>query len=203
MKIKTINVLFIIYFVPLLMATHCGDCACDEYKAYNIVYKGVDFSVWDTSKFEAKAVDGAISKNAFGIKVYVKYDRNGIAFHHKTKSTSYASFGIAYARSCSCIPPKYHFPDPVKSIQITATDTANQNDINVTEKFSTKNNGGKDVTISDLLEDYKNQKQEYLSWQLDLTDTTEIPFAAIFTLTVTLDSGKTFTQQTEEISFKN
>ena len=185
------------------MATDCGDCGCGDYKEYNIVYKGVDFSVWDTSKFEAKAVDGAVSKNAFGIKVYVKYDQNGIAFNHKTKSTSYASFGIAYARSCDCAPPKNHFPDPVKSIQITATDTANQNDINVTEKFTTKNNGDKDLTITKLLENYKNQKQEYLSWRLDLTDTTEIPATAIFTLTVTLDSGKTFTQQTEEISFKN
>ena len=52
MKIKPINVLFIIYFVPLLMATDCGDCGCGDYKAYNIVYKGVDFSVWDTSSWE-------------------------------------------------------------------------------------------------------------------------------------------------------
>ena len=202
MKLKPINALFIIYFVPLLMATDCGDCGCYDYEEYNVVYKGAYFSVWDTSKFQPKEVEGEVSKNAFGIEIYVEHQQDEIVFIHNTKNTSYASFGIAYAWSCSCVPPEYYFPNPIKSIQITATDTANQSEIDVTEKFTTKNYGDKDVTIPELLEEYKNQKQEYLSWRLDLTDTNDIPATATFTLTVTLDSSETFIQQTEEISFK-
>ena len=200
MKLKPIQALLIIYFVPLLMATDCGDCGCGDYREYNIEYKGVDFSVWDTSKFQPKEVEGEVSKNAFGIKIYVKQDQTGVAFNHKPKSTSYASFGIAYAWSCSCITPEYHYPDPIKSIQVTATDVATQKDIDVTDNF-TKRYGDKNVAIPELLKEYKESKQDYLSWQLDLTDTTNIPDNAVFTLTVTLDSGKTFTQKTIDITF--
>ena len=148
-------------------------------------------------------MEGEVSKNAFGIEIYVEHQQEEIVFNQNNKNSSYASFGMAYAWSCSCVLPEYYFPNPIKSIQITATDTANQSEIDVTEKFTTKNYGDKDVTIPELLEEYKNQKQEYLSWRLDLTDTNDIPATATFTLIVTLDSGKTFTQQTEEISFKN
>ena len=201
MKKIPVKALLILYLAPLLMATDCGDCGCGDYREYNIVYKGVEFSAWDTSKFQDKEVEGVVSKNAFGIKIYVKYDQNGIAYNHKPKHTSHASFGIAYAWSCSCVEPEYHFPDPIKSIQIVATDTANQKKVDVTTNFATRY-GEKNVTIPELLKEYKESKRDYLSWQLDLNDATDIPNKAVFALTVTLDSGKTFTQETEAITFK-
>lgn len=202
MKRIPIKALLILYLAPLLMATDCGNCGCGDYREYNIVYKDVEFSVWDTSKFQDKEVEGVVSKNAFGIKIYVKYDQDGIAFSHKPKHTSHASFGIAYAWSCDCIAPEYHFPDPIKSIQIVATDTANQKEVDVTSNFTTRD-GEKNVTIPELLKEYKESKREYLSWQLDLTDATNIPNKAVFALTVTLDSGITFTQETAKIIFSD
>ena len=202
MKLKPIQLVLILYFVPLLMATDCGGCGCAEYDKYNIVYKGVDFSAWDTSKFEAKEVEGEVSKNAFGIKISVKQDEIGIAFNQKSNTTSYASFGIAYAWSCSCITPEYLCPDPIKTIQVTSTDIATKTVVNVTDKFTAKN-GDQGHTITTLLEDHKKQEYNYhIYWRLDLTDTTNIPETVIFTLTVSLDSGKTFTQETEAITFK-
>lgn len=112
MKLKPIQCLLVIYVVPLLMATDCGNCNCGDYREYNVVYKGVDFSVWDTSKFQDKEVAGEVSKNAFGIKIYMKYDQNGIALSQKPNHTSYASFGIAYAWSCSLLPPNTIFQIP-------------------------------------------------------------------------------------------
>lgn len=200
MKFKPIHALLMLYIAPLLMATDCS-CNCQD-ESYEIQYTGVEVTVWDTSKFQPKAVEGEVSKNAFGIEIYVEHQQDEIVFNRNTKNTSYASFGMAYAWSCDCVPPDYHFPDPLKSIQIIATDTANQNDIDVTEKFTTKNYDDKDVTIPELLEEYNNQKQQYLHWRLDLTDTTDMPDNVIFTLTVTLDSSETFIQQTDEIIFK-
>lgn len=202
MKLRPIQCLLVIYVVPLLMATDCGNCNCGDYREYNVVYKGVDFSVWDTSKFQDKEVAGEVSKNAFGIKIYMKYDQNGIALSQKPNHTSYASFGIAYAWSCSCITPEYHFPDPIKSIQIVATDTANQKEVDITSNFTTRY-GDKNVAIPELLKEYKESKKGYLSWQLDLTDATNIPNKAVFALTVTLDSGKTFMQKTTDIVFSD
>jgi len=202
MKKIPIKTLLILYLAPLLMATDCGNCDCGDYSEYNIVYKGVEFSAWDTSKFQDKEVEGVVSKNAFGIELYVKYDRNGIALNHKPKHTSHASFGIAYAWSCSCVEPEYHFPDPIKSIQIVVTDTAIQKEVDVTSNF-TQRYGEKNVTIPELLKKYKESKRDYLSWRLDLTDATNIPNKAVFALTVTLDSGKTFTQKTADIIFSN
>ncbi|MDG1823255.1 MAG: hypothetical protein P8H25_07795 [Flavobacteriaceae bacterium] len=200
MKRIPIKTLLVIHLAPLLMATDCGGCGCEDYSEYDIVYKGVEFSAWDTSKFQEIEVEGAAYKNAFGIKIYVKYDQNGIAFVRQSKHTSYASYGIAYAWSCSCITPKYHFPDPIKSIQIAATDTATQKEVDVTSNFTT-NYGDRHVTILELLQEYKTQKLDYLSWQLDLTEKKNIPSNAVFTLTITLDSGKIFTQKTNDIIF--
>lgn len=201
MKFKPIHALLILYLAPLLMATDCGDCYCGDYNEYNIVYTGVEFSAWDTSKFQNREVEDQASKNAFGVELYVKHDRNGIALNHKPKHVSHASFGIAYAWSCSCIEATNHFPDPIKSIEIIATNTTTQEDMDVTTNFSTTYYDGKTIGIADLLVDYKNNKHDYLNWQLDLVDSTNIPDKAIFTLIVTLDSGKVFSEQTNEISF--
>lgn len=100
------------------------------------------------------------------------------------------------------ITPEYHFPDPIKSIQIVATDTANQKEVDITSNFTTRY-GDKNVAIPELLKEYKESKKGYLSWQLDLTDATNIPNKAVFALTVTLDSGKTFMQKTTDIVFSD
>jgi hypothetical protein len=201
MKFKPIHALLILYLAPLLMATDCGDCNCGDFREYNVIYNGVNFSAWDTSKFQNKVVDGVVSKNAFGVGLYVKYDQNGVAFIYKPKHISHASFGMAYAWSCSCVEPEYHFTDPIKSIEIKATDTTTQEMVDVTSNFTTRDYDDKDVTIPELLEQYIEQKQSYLHWQLDLTNADNIPDKAIFTLTVTLDSGKAFSEQTKEIEF--
>ncbi|MGC6429745.1 MAG: hypothetical protein ACON5F_01760 [Jejuia sp.] len=65
------------------------------------------------------------------------------------------------------------------------------------------NQGTAQVNGIRLFNEDKESKQGYLSWQLDLTDATNIPNKAVFALTVKLDSGKTFMQKTTDIVFSD
>jgi hypothetical protein len=82
-------------------------------------------------------------------------------------------------------------------------DVITQNEVDVTAHFTTNSYDDSALTVEALLEQYKEHKWSYLNWQLDLTNSTDIPDTAVFTLVVTLESGITFTQQTDEISFSD
>ena len=58
-----------------------------------------------------------------------------------------------------------------------------------------------ETTVEELLKEHNEQQHHYFHWELDLTNTNDIPDTAVFTLVVMLESGITFTQQTDEINF--
>lgn len=198
MKRIPIKAILIVYMTPLLMATDCS-CNCQD-ESYEIQYTGVEITAWDTSKFHNKLAEGEVSKNAFGINIHVEYEQNEIALQQPQKKTSFASFGIAYAWSCDCY-YNYSFPDPIMSIFITATDNVSQNEVDVTDAFIMTRYGGDSYTVSEVLEQYKTAEEAYIHWEFDLVNTTVIPDEATFTVTITLDSGKTLTHESEFVTF--
>lgn len=203
-KFTPLRALLLLYVAQFLMATHCtGGCDCQGITKYNVVYSDVELTAWDTSKFQNKIVESTASKNAFGIEISVHHDYDQIAFFHKTYNTALrAGFGFAYAWSCYC-DEEHYFPDPIASIRVDVMDVITQNEVDVTAHFTTNSYDDSALTVEALLEQYKEHKWSYLNWQLDLTNSTDIPDTAVFTLVVTLESGITFTQQTDEISFSD
>ena len=202
-KFTPLRALLLLYLAQFLMATDCTGCDCQGTTKYNVVYSDVELTAWDTSKFQNKIVEGTVSKNAFGIEISVHHDYDQIASFHKTNNTALtAGFGFAYAWSCDCV-VEHYFPDPIAFIRVGVTDVVTQNEIDITTHFTTNSYDDTALNIEALLEQYKEEKQSYLNWQLDLTNTTDIPDSAVFTLVVTLESGITFTQQTDGISFSD
>ena len=203
MKIKftPTKALLLLYVAQFLMATDCAGCNCHGITKSNVVYTGVEIVPWDTSKFRNKIVEGTASKNSFGVEIIVLHDFQEIAYRQNTNNNRLtAGFGFAYAWSCSCV-TEYEYPDPISSININVTDVATQNEVDVTANFTKYDYENTQITVDELLKEYNEQQHHYLHWELDLTNTNDIPDTAVFTLVVMLESGITFTQQTDEINF--
>lgn len=201
MKLKPFKALALLYVASLLLATDCT-CDCGEFRKYEVTYTEAKLSVWDTSKFQSKEVKGKVSKNSFGIGVNINHNEKGIAMFSSVKDNAYASFGIGMAWACDCVPPEYIINDPIASIQIRVTNTENQEEQDITANFATESYGGNGLSIKEVLEQHSNKEYFYgFNHRLDLIDALPIPTKAVFTLVVTLKSGKTFTQKTAEILF--
>ena len=80
-----------------------------------------------------------------------------------------------------------------------ATDTKTQKMTDVTDNFITYNYDGEQVTVSEL---FLNTTDWYYETPLDITVYDNIPDSSIFTVKITLESGKELINQTQEINFK-
>ena len=69
----------------------------------------------------------------------------------------------------------------------------------VTDNFITYNYDGEQVTVSEL---FLNTTDWYDETPLDITVYDNIPDSSIFTVKITLESGKELINQTQEINFK-
>lgn len=203
MKIKftPTKALLLLYVAQFLMATDCAGCNCHGITKSNVVCTGVEIAPWDTSKFRNKIVESTAIKNSFGVEIIVLHDFQEIAYRQNTNNNRLTEgFGFAYEWSCSCN-TEYEYPDPISSININVTDVVTQNEVDVTANFTKYDYENTQITVDELLKEHNEQQHHYLHWELDLTNSNDIPDTAVFTLVVMLESGITFTQQRDEINF--
>ncbi|SDR84434.1 hypothetical protein SAMN05216503_1129 [Polaribacter sp. KT25b] len=199
-KLICLSLLFLLQF----LATSCDPCSCGPIKTYERINKKLNIKSWDTSGFQNRETTEPVSKNSFGISIFIESELKQIAFTKSKINISSLGFSSAYA--CSCPPDKYINNTPVISIQILATNSLNSEVIDVTDNFSTYDNFGKQIAIKEYLENKEiSNNYEYYSddyFQLDMTKSDNIPDTTIFTIKIFLQSGEELIEKTQEINFK-
>ena len=180
------------------LATSC--CDCELAKTFERKYNGLELKAWDTSRFQNVEVSDSPYKNAFGLTIYVEFELTQIAHFKPNLNLSSFGFASAYAiYSCDCLPDEYINVDPIHTIEITVTNTENQEVTDVTDNFSTYRYNGERLTISELFE---NRDDFHNGFQIDMTEYDNIPNSSIFTVKIFLESGTELIEQTQEINFE-
>ncbi len=197
---KKLFSLVLIYFFQFLV-TSCETCECETPKTYEQTYDSVEIKTWDTSGFQIEEATSNVNKNSFGITVNLSFNLKEIAhFKQKLDVLDFSALGFSKAYACSCVPDDFINKDPVKSIEITVTNTETEQITNVTDNFISYNFNGEKINVRNI---FNNNNSNFNgSFQIELATNNNIPNTAVFTITVILESGNTLTESTPIINFE-
>jgi len=139
--------------------------------------------------------EDTIRKGNFRLEIYLNHEQAVLS-----EQASSFHFGFNMANALDCPPPLYNYSDKLEDLAILMINKEDSNQmIDVTTKFGSNINS-EIYSIKDLIEmqdDYQDQFFLYLS----LLEYDSIYEKALFRVTATLESGETFTEETEEIIF--
>ena len=188
---KKITSILLLYFFQFIIAS-CCNCS-DETDA--IKYTGFKLSTWNTSVIENAEISNATSKNSFAISIYIESEIKTIVDIFPKLNMSNFGFTSAYAISCECY-VGLEQADPIVDIEISVIDTQTQKLKIITNNFEPN---GYENFEEMLSSDIGYGHDQY---QLDMTDSNNIPDFSIFIVKFILESGIELTEQTQKIQFE-
>jgi len=190
---KSLAVLAIMFVVQSVFS--CIPCDCPKSQIYDVKYKSIALTAYDTSGLQDKVMEDTINKNAFGITVAVNFELERIA---KLLDIN-GNFGFNAAMACDCVGNEYNYSDPIDRIEIFVTDSKTSQTREITDHFAIYGdaNGG----LISLKQYFNNRHVLYEKFQLRLVTFDLIPSAATFTVNTYLESGKKLSKQTGQINF--
>lgn len=200
MRKKVIS-LFLLYALQFV-ATSCDICDCGSLSIFEKTYTEIKLTTFNTAGFQSSFADNNIPKNAFGLEIFMEYDEKQIA--NKRYNFNLGSFGFNSAFACSCPDPDYLVTDPIAAIQIFVRRTLTNIDIEVTNNFTITDFRGNTLPFLTYFQNLNSEDDIYRSrdiFRLDLSELSSIPDASIFTVNVTLESGKIISKTTNTITF--
>lgn len=192
MKNKVLIVLATMFLSQMFFS--CWPCDCSPSETFENNYIDVSITPYDTSGFNPEIIVDKAFKNAFGLGISVIFEPIKIACSFKTLS----NLGFTSAMACSCAEDKYIYPDPISYINIYIIDTQTDLKIDVTNNFKIYSYSDELISLSDFFE-----KREiwHDGFQIELIEYDTMPNSVIFIAEVFLESGKTFSNQTEIVKF--
>ena len=190
---KSLAVLAIMFVAQSLFS--CIPCDCPKSQIYDVKYKSITLTAYDTSGLQDKVIEDTINKNAFGISVAVDFELEQIAKSLDIKG----NFGFNAAMACDCVGNEYNYSDPIDRIEIFVTDSKTSQTREITDHFATYGdaNGG----LISLKQYFNNRHVPYENFRLKLVKFDLIPNTATFTVNTYLESGKKLSKQTGQINF--
>lgn len=188
MNSKSITALVLIFLIQFLAS--CDWCNCNP-QTYEVEYDSIKITPWNTAGFGAIEVTDSVYRNAFGITMAMN-------FEPKKVSQIRHNFGFSGAYACDCDGDQYNFVDPIDYAEIFMTDVVNDEQVNVTELFGAYGNSGELISLTEL---FSIRQEWYDGFQFELIEFDSVPTSVVFSVTVYLESGKMFSEETQQINF--
>lgn len=168
---------------------------CEPIPTLKMVHTEISLNTAAVVNDRLRYNEDTVHKENFRLEIYLRHQRESLS---QAKKSFYFGFNAAQAWECS--EPLYTYSDKVESLSIVMINQADTSQtIDVTSIFG-ENYESETHSIQDLIDfQYEVKKQFYL--YLSLLEYDSIYQNASFRVIATLESGKTFTQETEEIVF--
>jgi hypothetical protein len=176
-------------------------CDCSPGLTIAIKYDGVSIKPLDTSGFQYKDVVDSVHRNAFGLILTGLFTESSIS--EAEKSPQLGS-GFSSVMACSCIGNDFRYPDPIVDVDVYIID--NETDIKTSANeefhvFSYNNEGNKTINETDWNSVFQPNWYPYVEVPLELINGDAVASSSIFEVVLTLESGKTLSNQTQVINF--
>jgi len=194
MKNKVLIILSAMFLSQMFFS--CWGCDCSAPSTFENNYTDVSIIPYDTSGFNPEIVVNKAYKNAFGLGISVIFEPIKISYNLKIFSD--LGFTSAMAFSCDCETDKYIYPDPIDYMNIYIIDTQTEQKIDITDKFKIYFYSNELISLNEFFEQRENWHDGF---QIELVEFESIPNSVIFIAEIFLESGKTFSNQTEIINF--
>lgn len=190
MKLKVLAVGGILILSQIVISCICN---CPKWSTFEHRYKGVSVTAYDTSGFNPVEANGKVYKNAFGLGISVNFDSTPVASLARN-----CNIGFAQATACSCPDDEFLYPDPIENMRIKIHDLDNDKIVDVTSLFRMRSYDDEVITVEQFFE----QRAEWHDgFQTELSEYETMPNSVVFIVGISLESGKTFENQTDEIRF--
>lgn len=171
------------------------DRNCNPGPTIAMVYTDVTLGAYSEIDDELTPVKGSVHKENFRLRIAFAKQEDQSAQVSESLSFGY---NTAIALDCG---PYYIYPDKVKELSILMINTEDSSEEkDVTDLFALKTES-KTYTVKDLIERQSDEERGHNLFNLSLLEYDSIYKNASFQVTTTLESGKRFTQETEEIIF--
>jgi hypothetical protein len=188
---KTIFVLIAGFLIQFLIS--CGKCGPSP--TLEMIHTELSLTTGAEVDNRFELIEDTVRKENFILEIYLNHEQ--VMFSENMKSFS---FGFNSAQALDCPDPKYSYSDKVEElsiVMINQTDTSQT--IDVTSIFGSEFDS-ETYKLKDLIE-MQYEQQSQFSLYLSLLEDDSLYNNTSFQVTITLESGQTFIQETEEIIF--
>ncbi|MGM0582129.1 MAG: hypothetical protein ACQETL_15725 [Bacteroidota bacterium] len=190
--IKKISFILISGFLIQFLIS-CG--RCEPSPTLQMVHTGLRLFPGMEIENRYQSYEDSVQKENFRLEIYLEHEEENFS-----DLNPFYSFGFNAAKAEDCPPPSYNYSDKVVDVSIIMLNQADTDKtLDVTNYFGSVVDSDT-LDINDMIQmqyEYKSQFSIYLS----LLEFEDIYQSAIFKVTATLESGTTFTEETEEIIF--
>lgn len=192
MNSKSITILLGVF----ILQTVSSCCFCDDVVSYDVIYESLDLTPIDTSGFSNTEVSDTVFKQSFGLEVSVNSDWQVVS-----NSSIFKNFGFSSAYACSCPDDEVNTLDPIASADVFMIVEGGE-EIRINALFNVVRYNTNGINLMSLTEYFSIRSDgRGSSFQMELIDGDDLPNKVSFKVDVNLDSGRKFTQQTEQILF--
>ncbi len=189
---KTILILAAGFTFQFMMSC---DRNCNPGPTVEKVYTDLNLGAYSVVDGELTPVEDSVHKENIRLRISFTEEED-----HSAQANESLSFGYNTARALDC-GPYYIYPDKVKDLSILMINSGDSSDEkDVTDIFVRKTESGS-YSITDLIDRQSEDESIHNLFSLSLLEHDSIYKNASFQVTATLESGKTFTQHTEDIIF--
>lgn len=198
---KVARSLLCIYALQLLILS-CGetdDCNCPPVTNFERSYTALEITALDSSSTPPSTIDGPVDRSSFALSIDIDFDVQQVAM--RSHGFDFSGFGFATASACSCIGKRFVSDDPVASVRIEVTDVQSQQSVEITDQFSIADLVTQNEDVLSVIQAFEEFREWPEAFQADLAVIDNIPDTAIFTVTLRLESGSEFVDQTAQINF--
>ena len=199
---KVARSLLCIYALQLLIIS-CGetdDCNCPPVTNFERSYTALELAALDSSNTPPSTIDGPVDRNSFALSIDIDFDVEQVAM--RSHGFDFSGFGFATASACSCIGERFVSDDPVASVRVEVTDVQSQQVADVTDQFIIADLITQNEDILSVIRAFEEYREWPEAFQADLVVIDNIPDTAIFSVTILLESGREFVDQTAQINFE-
>ncbi|WMN11617.1 hypothetical protein QYS49_39030 [Marivirga salinae] len=188
---RTILIIAAIFTFQFLMSC----LRCGPIPTLEMVYTDLSLELSANIDGQHTVYDDSVRKEDFLLLIFLNDQESQVA-----DVKGYPNYGFSTAMAWQCPDPNFNYSDKVQSIKVLMI---NQEDtsqtIDMTNAFGSRYES-ETSSIKDQI-DMQYENQELFSLYLSLLEYDEIYKKASFSVTANLESGKTFTQETEEVIF--
>lgn len=168
---------------------------CGPIPTFEMFYTGLSLRTGAEIDSRLNLDEDTIRTENFRLEIYLEHEQVALS-----EQRSSFQFGFNKANALDCPTPLYNYSDKLKDLNILMINQEDRNQmIDVTTNFGSNFNS-EIISVKDLIE-IQNEYQDQFSLDLLLVDYDSIYEKASFQVTATLESGETFTEETEEIIF--
>jgi hypothetical protein len=201
MNLKSISVFVLLFGIQFLMSCIPYACDCSPGITITIKYDGVSLKALDTSGFQYKDVVDSVHRNSFGLLLTGLFTESTIS---ELQNTPQSGSGFSSAMACSCVGNDFRYPDPIVDVDIYIIDNETDIKTSANEAFhvfnynTASNNSINEIDWSSI---FQPNWYPYVEVSMELINEEAVASSSIFEVVLTLESGKTLTNQTQVINF--